>query len=296
MFDPYLIKTFLLVCILETILFFIIKKIGVYDQPSERKMHENPKLTMGGLLFIVPFILIGGKEEVFRNVYTAIAFFLVIAVGIFDDLKGATAKMKLGTQLIAGALLFFGGSGFTSFLGIENTVVLFLLTIFYYASFINIINLVDGADGLAVLLSTVIFSGLYSVSFLTPSGVMMFNIVICLLVFLIFNIKNSIIFMGDTGSNFLGFLMGMLFLNAGFSDFTTNRFLPFILLIALPFFDTLFAIIRRIKNKKSILDADKKHIHHILIKKYNLNRALIIIVLLQVIFSFLGIRLYGVML
>lgn len=294
--DPYIVKTFLFVCILETILYFVIKKIGVYDQPSHRKIHENPKLTMGGLLFIVPFILIGGKSLIFKDIFTALGFILVILVGIYDDLKGAKAKMKLLTQLGAGALLFFGGDGFSSFLGIENSIVLFILTIFYYASFINIINLVDGADGLAVLLTTVIFSGLFTLTFQSDTGVMILYIIISLLVFLIFNAKNSLIFMGDTGSNFLGFLMGMLFINGGFGDFTVSRFLPFIMLIALPFFDTLFAIVRRVKNKKSILDADKKHIHHILIRKFNLNRALLIIVILQIIFSVIGVKLYGVML
>jgi len=296
MIDPFVISIFLFVCVLETVLFFIIKRIGVYDQPSHRKMHDNPKLTLGGILFIVPFIVIGGWSLIFKDFLTGSGFVLVILVGIYDDLKGASAKMKLLSQLGAGALLFFGGVGFSSFLGIDNSIVLFFLTIFYYASFINIINLVDGADGLAVLLTTVIFSALFSLAYQTETGVMILYIIVCLLVFLIFNAKNSLIFMGDTGSNFLGFLMGMLFINSGFGDFTIGCFLPFIMLIALPFFDTLFAIIRRLKNKRSIFDADKRHIHHILIKKFDLNRALLIIVLLQIVFSVIGVKLYGVML
>jgi len=281
----HLSKLTIAIFIFQSVLLYGLKFIGLYDHPNHRKIHIDPKLTGGGLLFILSWIFFSGFGGVLNNLYLFIAFIVIILLGFFDDIKMFSAKIKLIIHSLTGFLMFLGNGGFTEFFGIENNIVLCIVTIIYYVSFINIVNLIDGADGLAVIICSIILIG---VIILGINYVFAFDIillVLSLLVFLVWNIKNSVIFMGDCGSNFLGFIIAFYILKTGFSVFSYNLFIPFIFLIFLPFIDTLLAIIRRLKNKKSIFAPDKEHIHHILIKKFGLNRALIILSTVQLLFT-----------
>ncbi|MGM0606843.1 MAG: glycosyltransferase family 4 protein [Candidatus Muiribacteriota bacterium] len=284
----FLLKRVIFVFIVQITLYYLLKKLSIKDSPDIRKIHKKSKLTAGGILFIVPFLILGGGIYLFNNLFVFSGFIIVFMTGFIDDIKKLSPGQKILLQIAAGVLMFYGGAGFNSFMGMENPFILFIITVFYYVSFINIINLIDGADGLATIISIIIVFGLALTGLSTLFKLdILFVLLISLAVFLFFNIKNSLIFMGDTGSNFLGFICGLFLINAGYSDFLIKDIIPFCLLIFIPFFDTLMALIRRVKNKKYVFSPDKGHIHHILIRKYGLNKTLIILGSVQ-IFSVLA--------
>ncbi|MFW5782330.1 MAG: hypothetical protein ACOCWO_03450, partial [Candidatus Muiribacteriaceae bacterium] len=146
--------------LLQWIIFFIIAKMGMQDTPDHRKMHSSPKATMGGFLFIIPFFLAGGIQVIGFSLYSLTAVVLLIFTGIYDDYREVSPKFKLISQSITGALMFFVGKGFTDFLGAGAPALMFLLTVFFFVGMINIINLIDGADGLAASICIIILSGL----------------------------------------------------------------------------------------------------------------------------------------
>ena len=276
---------------IQTLVFHILKKTGLYDKPDHRKLHVSPKLTSGGMLFIISWILITGFSGIIVNNFIFTAFLIIAILGLLDDVKVFSAKVKLFFHAVTGILMFYAGAGFESFLFLDNPIILCFLTVLYYVSFINIINLIDGADGLAVCVTSVILSGVLLIAQGQIFSGEILMLVICLLVFLVFNLKNSMIFMGDCGSNFLGFIIGFYILRSGFSKFMISDIIPFILLVFIPFADTLLAIIRRVMNRKSIFSADREHIHHKLLRRFSLNRMLIIMTCLQMIFTGLSVYL-----
>ncbi|MFA5479919.1 MAG: MraY family glycosyltransferase [Candidatus Muiribacteriota bacterium] len=285
---------FLSIFIIQIILFYIIKMLNFTDKPDERKIHKTPKLTMGGALFILPFLIFGGNTVLFRNIFVSCAFLLTFFAGMIDDIKRLSPKIKLFTQLLTGLFLFYGGVKISVFFGVDNYYLSLFLTVFYFTSFINIINLIDGADGLATLICSIIITGIFFITLNTSFNSDIYLVLILSLGgFLFFNIKNSLIFMGDLGSNFLGLIIGIMLIDAGFHSFSMNNIFSFILIIFVPFTDTFIAILRRLKNKKSVFAADKNHIHHILLEKFSLNVTLIILCLLQGIMTVIGIILHG---
>ena len=228
-----------------------------------------------------------------------IASFIIILFGIVDDINPLKARYKLIGQLIASIIIvFYGGivlkdayifSYYLDFGGLAPYV-----TIFFILACINIINLIDGLDGLAGGISSIYFLTIAIMAILTNriGGLDIILSIIMLgatLGFLVFNFPPASIFMGDSGSQFLGFMIAIISL-LGFKNITFRSFLIPLIILAIPIFDTLFAILRRTLKGEPIGSPDKEHFHHQLLKlKFSTKTSIILIYIINLAFAAVSI-------
>jgi UDP-GlcNAc:undecaprenyl-phosphate/decaprenyl-phosphate GlcNAc-1-phosphate transferase len=260
----------------------LIKRYKLYDIPNERKKHQMPVPTMGGIAITAGFMVSLLIWLPLRAEFGQLAFFLsVIALmftGIMDDIKDLPAKYKFAIQLAIATLIALSGIRITSFNGLFGIYTLpvlsqYFFTILAIAGITNAFNLVDGIDGLAGGLA---FMSLITLGiFLTLSGdvntaLIAFAVAGGVLAFLYFNFNPAKIFMGDTGSLVLGFTISVLCIRLlQVNTFSSHPVLPnapvFVLGITLvPVFDTLRVFITRTWKGGSPFQADRTHIHHLL--------------------------------
>ena len=257
----------------------VAKHIGAMDIPNERKVHKVPIPRLGGLGIYMGFILgyvLFGTMSLKMNAIL-IGSFIIIITGIIDDINPIPAKIKFLFQIVAASVVAFYGEILLSDLSafgfyIEFGIFSYPITILFIVSIINCINLIDGLDGLAAGLSSIYFItiGIVIVGWMHTfelDAVITFVMLGSTLGFLCHNFNPAKIFMGDSGSMFLGYMIAVIAL-LGFKNVTLTTLLVPICLLAIPIMDTLFAIIRRVINKKPIGEPDKKHLHHQLL---NLN-------------------------
>ena len=260
-----------------------IKKVALHinamDIPNARKVHKKPIPRLGGLGiymgFLLGYMLMGSMS--LRMNAVLIGSFIIVVTGIIDDINPIPAKIKFLFQLIAASVVAFYGKILLTDLSafgfyIEFGKFSYLITIIFIVAIINCINLIDGLDGLAAGLSSIYFItiGIVIVGWHHSFGLDAYIAFIMLgatLGFLYHNFNPAKIFMGDSGSMFLGYIIAVIAL-LGFKNVTLTTLLVPICLLAVPVMDTLFAIIRRIVNKKPIDEPDKEHLHHQLL---NLN-------------------------
>ena len=253
------------------------KKWNIMDVPSERKIHTQAIPRSGGIAIILSAIIVllinhflhWSRPSIFLKILPS--FVVLIVIGIYDDKKGSNAILKFSFQTLAAILLYINGisinlisnpfGGYFVFSGWLS----FLITIFWVVGLINAINLLDGMDGLAtgVILISSIF--IFIIAMISHNTLILFLSLLMIAItsgFLVFNFPPAKIFMGDTGSMFLGFMMALIgILGNRKSAVSITLLFPIILLI-IPIFDTFLAIVRRVVTKKNIFQADKKHLHH----------------------------------
>jgi UDP-GlcNAc:undecaprenyl-phosphate GlcNAc-1-phosphate transferase len=245
------------------------------DRPNHRKIHKGIIPSGGGIAIFLGFLI----AFLFLNRVTPeiigfiIGAFIIVILGITDDILGLSAIPKFIVQSLAVLIAIYYGVriDLTTVIHGRLSGLAFLsipLTYFWIVGITNAINIIDGLDGLAAGITTISAFTLACVAFLngqTTVAVMALMLGFSALGFLPHNFRSRI-FMGDTGSMFLGFslaalsIMGSVKLAAAFA-----LFVPAIIL-AIPIFDTLFAICRRILTKKPIYEGDKNHIHHRLLE------------------------------
>ena len=283
-----------------------IKKIAIHinamDEPNERKIHKVPMPRLGGLAiyfsFLLGYILYGEINTQMLSIL--ISSFLLILVGIFDDIKSVPARYKFLVQIISASIVvLYGNLSFTeiSFLGLKfyfNPVINDILSILFIVAITNAINLIDGLDGLA--------SGISAIYFLTIAIIAIIlncfgglDIILSLIMlgatlgFLVHNFPPAKIFMGDTGSLFLGFMISVIAL-LGYKVTTFTSLVVPIVILAIPIFDTAFAIFRRLLKGQNIAEADKEHFHHQLLKmKYSPVASILIIYAIDIAFAVISI-------
>jgi UDP-GlcNAc:undecaprenyl-phosphate GlcNAc-1-phosphate transferase len=208
---------------------------------------------------------------------------LITAMGLLDDKKALGSKTKLAFQLAAAILVvLISGTRITyvtnpfvpTGTSVLSPFISYPLTIFWLVGITNAINLIDGLDGLAAGVSSISSLSLFFVSILSAdldSAIAVYTAVITAalagstLGFLPFNFNPAKIFMGETGSAFLGFTLGVISIQGTLKSYTAISIAIPLLVLGLPLFDTLFAIIRRIITGKPIMQADRGHLHHKLI-------------------------------
>lgn len=260
----------------------LVKKFSLYDMPGARKEHSSPIPTMGGIAVMAGMMMALILWFPFSKGVEQICFFFSIAVlfglGIVDDLKDLSAKYKFIVQVGLAALIALSGIRITSFDGLFGITELplsaqYTFTILAIVGITNAFNLIDGIDGLAGGLG---FMSLVTLGlFLTMSGdsntaLVAFALAGGIFAFLYFNFNPAKIFMGDTGSLVLGFVIAVLSVRLmQVNVFTTNSVLPnvpvFVLgIVFIPVFDTLRVFALRIWKGRSPFVADKTHIHHLL--------------------------------
>ena len=263
----------------------LVKKYSFYDMPGDRKEHNSPIPTMGGIAVITGMMMSLLLWFPFSNGAEQICFFFSLAVlfglGILDDLKDLSAKYKLIVQVGLALLIALSGIRITSFDGLFGITELpesaqYTFTVLAIVGITNAFNLIDGIDGLAGglgFMSLVILGIFLTMSGDSNTALVAFALAGGIFAFLYFNFNPAKIFMGDTGSLVLGFVIAVLSIRLmQVNVFAANSVLPhapvFVLgIVFIPVFDTLRVFALRVWKGGSPFVADKTHIHHLITKQ-----------------------------
>lgn len=255
-------------------------KIGAVDVPKDaRRMHKEPIPRMGGLAIFFAFLLSSLVFHPLTDQFKGMLLGAVIIVilGIFDDIYALPAKPKFIIQIIAALCATTQGNVITilsnpNIFSAEPYWHLGILsipfTVLWIVAITNAVNLIDGLDGLACGVSTISSMTMLVISLTVSEGyvaVLMAALVGACLGFLPYNLNPAKIFMGDTGSTFLGFILAVASIQGLFKLSAIVSFAVPFLILGLPIFDTCFAIMRRLATGRSPMSPDREHIHHRLI-------------------------------
>lgn len=292
--------TFLFVALFMPIVKRIAIHIGALDIPNKRKVHKVPIPRLGGLGIYVGFLLgyvLFGWESIQMNAIL-IGSFIVVLTGIVDDIKPVSAKYKFIAQLVASAVIpFYGGiilQDISAFgLYVNFGVMAPFITMIFITAIMNCINFIDGLDGLAGGISAIYFLmiGIIAVLFKSTGLDVILTFVMfgATLGFLFHNFYPASIFMGDSGSLFLGYIISVISL-LGYKNVTFTSLIVPIFLLMIPIMDTLFAIIRRLLKHESIAMPDKCHLHHQLLKlNFSIRKSVLIIYMIDILFAIASI-------
>ena len=253
------------------------KFYSLYDTVNARKIHSGNIPRLGGIAIALSFFITIIALFLFDNTLSLknslpliISGILIFSFGILDDIIELRAIFKLIVQLAASTIVTTNGFYFHQIFGlILPKYVGMAFTFCWIIGIINAYNLIDGLDGLCGILafSTLITLGTILFGSYTEGSAVCFVLAASVLGFLIFNwpAPNAKIFMGDTGSTFLGFILSTICIQGLFKGYAIISFIIPFLILGLPLFDTSVAILRRIHNKKPIMGADRGHLHHKLI-------------------------------
>ena len=274
------------------------RKVGAVDRPKdERRINKRPMPRLGGLAVIAGFtvstiyllIIMSIEGSIDLNGEEAygikiVGFFIgAIILGIIcfiDDMKNVPALVKLAGQILAAAVVVATGTRIDNvnipFFQISelNEIFSIILTIGWIVGITNAINLIDGLDGLSSGITLIACLSLIIIFSLNDSPLIAIILITALAGsltgFLPFNFNPAKTFIGDTGSNFLGYCLAVISILGIAKTYTAIVIVAPLIVLALPVFDTIWAIIRRIvtgKSIKAIIKPDKGHLHHKLIAK-----------------------------
>lgn len=246
--------------------------IGAVDKPDKRKVHTSIMPRLGGLAIYLAFLLaVVCSLPITRDLLgILLGGTWIVAVGILDDKYSLPAKVKLAGQILAACILVafdvriewlnnpFGGYFYLEYLSIP-------FTIFWVISFINVVNLIDGLDGLAAGVSgiasiTVILVAVHQGFF--PVATLTAALAGGIIGFIHYNFNPATIFMGDTGSMFIGYMLAAISIFGAVKSAATIALIVPAIALGLPIMDTAFAILRRYSNGRPIFQPDKGHLHH----------------------------------
>lgn len=268
-----LISTFLFSVIVTPMIRKIAFHIGSVDKPNKRRINKVAMPTLGGLAIFLTFIFgyIFFSSKLTDMIPIILGGIIILLTGIIDDINPIKARYKLIGQIIAALIVvLYGGLVIKSVdaFGIYINFGIFkeFITIFFIIGMINAVNFIDGLDGLASGLSLIFFITIAAIALLQAKykGLDIYLTLIMIGAtsgFLIHNFNPAKIYLGDSGAMFLGYIISVIAI-LGFKVVTITSFVIPIFVMAIPIFDTLFAILRRIKKKKSIYEPDKEHLHH----------------------------------
>ena len=267
---------FLLAALVSYILTPYIKKlaflIGAIDKPDNRKVHKKIMPRLGGLAIYIAFMVaaVASLEMTMDIVGILVGATVIVIVGVLDDKYQLPAKVKLLGQIFAACVLVlfdiriewinnpFGGYFYLDYLSIP-------LTIFWVISFTNVVNLIDGLDGLAAGVSAIasltvilvaVQMGYYHIAVMTAA------LAGGIIGFIRYNFNPAPIFMGDTGSMFIGYMLAAISVYGAVKTAATVALIVPAIALGLPIMDTAFAIMRRYSNGRPIFQPDKGHLHH----------------------------------
>ena len=257
-------------------------KIGAIDIPKDnRRMHKKPTPRIGGLAIIFGFTVATlCFAQPSRQLYGTLAGAAIIAVmGVIDDCKNLPAKLKFVIQIIAALVVVFAGDIIFDVFSIPNFLsdipfwvlpewLSVTLTVIWIVFITNAVNFIDGLDGLAAGVSAIMSISLVFISIRVGEysiAILGIALMGSCFGFLPFNFNPAKIFMGDTGSTFLGFMLATLSIQGVFKSYAVISFAVPLLILGLPLFDALFAMIRRILRGQSPMTADRGHLHHRLV-------------------------------
>jgi UDP-GlcNAc:undecaprenyl-phosphate GlcNAc-1-phosphate transferase len=285
--------------------FFLIKllikyapRMGFVDIPNARSVHKTSTPRGAGIgIFIAFFAAFFFYDKMFFTHYplTFLSFVLVFVIGLLDDHRNASPRTKFVIIFIATTLCYLEGIGIHSlgpFFGFDLDLGWLALpfTLFAVSGFTNALNLIDGLDGLAGTISVIILAILFYIGF-ENSDVFIMGISALLLsaiaAFLFFNWNPAKIFLGDSGSLTIGFIISIVSIKA--LEYIHPTLILF--LAQIPILDTLIVMVRRKRHGRSAFEADKTHLHHILLDFFNGNvkRTVTSLAMLQTVSSLVGL-------
>lgn len=256
-------------------------KIGAVDVPKDaRRMHDHPIPRMGGLAIFFGFLLsalifVPITEQLRGMLLGAI---IIVVLGIFDDVYALRAWFKFLVQIGAALIAVLYGNNVIETLSNPNVfsanpywqlgVLAVPFTVLWVVAITNAVNLIDGLDGLAVGISTISSMTMLVIALVVSEGqvaLLMAALAGGCIGFMPYNMNPAKIFMGDTGSTFLGFVLAVTSIQGFFKSYTIISFAVPFLMLGLPIFDTAFAFIRRISHGQNPMAPDRSHVHHRLI-------------------------------
>lgn len=278
----------LLSLVLTPLVMKIARKYRVVDLPNERKVHKKEIPLMGGLAIYVSFLvsLFILQLDHLLHIPILLSSLVIVITGILDDIFNITPWQKLLGQFTAASIIIFGGDVTVTFINLpwggilEFGILSIPITYLWIIGVTNAINLIDGLDGLSAGVSAIALIAMSGMAFLMGDYYVLAIAILLvgsILGFLPYNFHPAKIFMGDTGALFLGFMISVLSL-LGFKNITFISFIVPILILGVPLSDTIFAIIRRIVNKKPIGMPDKSHLHHCLLNLGFTHRQTVILI------------------
>ena len=255
-------------------------KFGAIDVPKDnRRMHKHPIPRMGGLAiffgFMLSILLFLPLTRELRGML--IGAVIIVVLGIFDDKYALPAKPKFLVQIVAASIAVMMGNRifiisniniFSSEPYWELGWLSYPISILWIVGITNAVNLIDGLDGLACGVSTISSMTLLVIALVVAEpdvAILTAALAGACLGFLPYNMNPAKIFMGDTGSTFLGFVLATVSIHGLFKFYTVISFAAPFLMLGLPIFDTCFAILRRLAKGQSPMAPDRGHIHHRLI-------------------------------
>ena len=284
-----MVMAFVIACVAAAIITpFTIRlafRVGAIDVPKDdRKIHSKAMPRIGGLAFIAGFAISTFVMFVCCEIDKTINLvdvnllgffagaFVIVATGLLDDIKGIKPIFKLAGQLLAAICVVLSGIRigyieipFLEMYGLSELLSI-IVTIGWIVGVTNAINLIDGLDGLATGVSAISVVSLLAIFILNGAADIPLILVAALLGsligFLPYNFNPAKTFMGDVGSNFLGYTLATISMLGMAKTYTAMAIVLPVIVLALPIFDTLFAIIRRLLSGKSIMQADRGHLHH----------------------------------
>lgn len=281
----------------------IVKRIAFHikalDYPNERRLNKVPMPTLGGLAIFFSFMLgymLYAKGST-QMLSILMGSFILVLMGLIDDVNPIKAKYQLVAQLIAAGIIVFYGH-----ITLDNLTVLglnltfaepwnYIITTIIIIAVINAINLSDGLDGLCSGVSSIYFFTVAVIAFImnTKEGLDTTLALIMLgstLGFLVYNFPPAQIYLGDTGSNLLGFIIAVTAL-LGYKTTTFTSLIIPLLILATPIIDVIFSIIRRmLKGQNPFNTPDKQHLHHQLLKmQFSTKASLLIIYAIDILFA-----------
>ena len=294
-----LVVAFLVAVITTPVVKNLAFKMGAVDVPKDnRRMHDHPIPRMGGLAIFLGFLL---SVLVFLDLNNQLRGMLlgaviIVVLGIFDDIYSLKAMFKFCVQIAAALVAALSGNVidtlsnpnvFSQNLYWELGWLSIPVTVLWIVAITNAVNLIDGLDGLACGVSAIGSMTLLVISLAISDGpvaILMAALTGGCLGFLPYNMNPAKIFMGDTGSTFLGFILAVVSIQGLFKLYTIISFAVPFLMLGLPIFDTCFAILRRVSHGQSPMSPDRGHIHHRLIDMgFNQKQAVAVLYIISAI-------------
>lgn len=295
---------FLIALVSAFLLTYPVKKfaliIKAVDFPTHRKIHTKVTPRIGGLaIFLGAFLGALYLQPSHPHLPEIVGgAFVIVITGMLDDRYGIKPVIKLTGQLVAASFLVSSGLIIERitlpFIGmIDLGLFSVLITVLWVVGITNAINLIDGLDGLATGVTTIALTSMFIMAMIDVQVMAAYLCIVLIganIGFLYHNFYPAKIYMGDTGSNFLGFMIAAISMLGLFKNIALFSFIIPIIVLAVPIFDTLFAIVRRAYNKESIMMADNKHIHYRLIAAgYSHRKTVLIIYAFSALFGSMAI-------
>jgi len=298
----------MLVCsILIVLLRKVAYRLGIVDLPGGRKQHKQPTPTVGGLAMFVAVLVAllvdhSLRGDVFILMGCAAA---LVLLGILDDKRGLSVSLRMMIQVFLVTVVIIGAGGIVTHLGAifgrDVPLGMFAIpfSVIAFVGGINAINMIDGADGMAGKMALITMSGVATIFYVAGAVELLpltYAMLGTLVGFLFLNsrlfVKRAWVFMGDSGSMWLGLVLGWFMAQITQGKVSAEPALV-LWLFGIPLIDTLAVMFRRAKHKRSPFRADRTHIHHLLRHMgYSTNRNVLVLGLAQLILVGIGVIFY----